>query len=86
LYLVFAFLLFDDEFFDFVRAYQFLAVKDSYSVFIADDYDVKGQIVIKLFNPGHGDCYKDILFEVETLQAFRVVFYQNTFAMSLYKT
>lgn len=67
MYLVFALLLFDDELLYLFGADQFLAVENRYSVFVADYYDVEGQIVIELFDPGHRDGHKNVLLKVEAL-------------------
>jgi hypothetical protein len=82
-YLIFILFAFDDELFDGVGGGEFLSVEDGDCVFIADDEDVQGEVVVELFQHGQCDVLDHVLLEVEPLKTLRVVLHQNALALGL---
>ena len=58
-------------------------MQNGHSVLVADYEDMEREVVVELLQQGHRDVLDYVLFEVEALQAFRVVLHQHAFPLGL---
>lgn len=73
----------DDKLLKGVDYGEFLTVQYGHCVLVADDEDVEGEVVVELLYPAHGQVGDRVLLEVEALEAFGVVLYEDALALGL---